>query len=362
MSAFVSNLRPLEISGEVLTPLFLMFPTLYNRRHIFNTLQFAAETLKKFSEEYMSHSEKVFNLITDLYHIKTVELKTKIKHKFQTLQPGDICVLTTKDEQDRYHLKLCQIIDTGTVHCEVLLFAPKTQKLYIQVSHNVKLRLVFRTSFLELLDKEDPDLERMITEEKSNPTGPDKDLQMQSFMSNGHILSKHDDCICQIRRNKATECFATTRSMSKMMQEYDETDISDRDVVIPHRRDPVSQLPPSVVQPPIVKVPNKVKNKLGRPKAAALAPAPVSEFKVPKPKLTRIQKQVVSNKPAADHMGCQCTICTGAPLPYISKQEMLKRKNIFNKYSREFQQNRKCNCKHMSISDFGTIENSLYTI
>ena len=83
MSAFVSNLRPLEISGEVLTPLFLMFPTLYNRRHIFNTLQFAAETLKKFSEEYMSHSEKVFNLITDLYHIKTVELKTKIKHKFQ---------------------------------------------------------------------------------------------------------------------------------------------------------------------------------------------------------------------------------------------------------------------------------------
>ena len=362
MSAFVSNLRPLEISGEVLSPLFLMFPTLYNRRHIFNTLQFAAETLKKFSEEYMSHSEKVFNLITDLYHIKTVELKTKIKHKFQTLQPGDICVLTTKDEQDRYHLKLCQIIDTGTVHCEVLLFAPKTQKLYIQVSHNVKLRLVFRTSFLELLDKEDPDLERMITEEKSNPTGPDKDLQMQSFMSNGHILSKHDDCICQIKRNKATECFATTRSMSKMMQEYDETDISDRDVVIPHRRDPVSQLPPSVVQPPIVKVPNKVKNKLGRPKAAALAPAPVSEFKVPKPKLTRIQKQVVSNKPAADNMGCQCTICTGAPLPYISKQEMLKMKNIFNKHSREFQQNRKCNCKHMSISDFGTIENSLYTI
>merc|ERR1712223_1189288 len=84
-----------------------------------------------------------------------------------------------------------------TVHCEVLLFAPKTQKLYIQVSHNVKLRLVFRTSFLELLDKNDPDLERMITEEKSNPIGPNKDLQMQSFTVNGHILSTHDDCICK---------------------------------------------------------------------------------------------------------------------------------------------------------------------
>ena len=66
MSAFVSNLRPLEISGEVVTPLFLMFPTLYNRRHILNTLQFAAETLRKFSEEYMSHSEKVFSLITEV--------------------------------------------------------------------------------------------------------------------------------------------------------------------------------------------------------------------------------------------------------------------------------------------------------
>ena len=155
---------------------------------------------------------------------------------------------------------------------------------------------------------------------------------MQSFTVNGHILSTHDDCICHIRRYKATECFATTRSMSRMMQEYDETDISDKDAVIPHRRDPVSQLPPSVVQPPIiVKVPTKVKQKPGRIKAAAAAPAAVTEFKIPKPKLTKVQKQVASNKSAADHMGCQCTICTGAPLPYISKQEMLDRKNIFNK-------------------------------
>ena len=357
MSALVSNLRPLEIAGEVVTPLFLMFPMLYNRRCIFNTMQFAAETLHKFSEEYMSHSEKVYKMILDLYHIKTMDQKVKKKHEYQVLKPGDICILTTQDDKNRYHLKLCQIIDTGSVHCEVLLFAPKTKKVYIQVSHNTKLRLIFRTSFLQLLDKDDPDLERMIADEKSNPVGSNKDIEMQSFNTNGHILSTHNDCICQIKRQKSIDCFAVTRSMSRLMQQNDEMEIADTNV-IPKRRDPVSQLPPPEVQPSVtVKVP---KVRLGRNTAPAAAPATVNEFKVPAPKLTKIAKQE-SNKPTNVHGQCQCILCTGAPLPDIDKDELSRRKQMFAKHSKEFHYNRECNCNMLEgTSDFGTIETELY--